>query len=334
MRGLMKKTLLFFTVLMAACGILGLPVLHVKASNTTGYQMIYSNGRSEMNRVKVGDYYYWIAYGKKSSFKICRAKSKTGKGTTVYKTSGKISAKVDRITHKVSRYDYTGVYTDGKHILFGELDGKSGKVSYWRISSNGKGKKKRITSAVIPYYYPLSGSNLSDSEFIAAYKDFVYYKTPVSHKNSYVVRVYKVSVKTGKKKRVKSLETGGFASYTFDGRYAYSSKLVYDCKTGKKVKAAKKVDGYQAGRNGGVYAVLGLKDGMNVTVYSVKNNTYTVVMEAESNFGVETWGWDVGAITDKYIYVKFENKDEDVAYYRYDIATKELKAVNKADYLK
>lgn len=50
---------------------------------------------------------------------------------------------------------------------------------------------------------------------------------------------------------------------------------------------------------------------MNVTVYSVKNNTYTVVMETKVNFEAKEWAWDVDAITNKYVYVKFVNDETD-----------------------
>ncbi len=346
----MKKLKKFTALLVIFAFVCGLfmadaPSQKVEAAKASQYVVLNENAR-----IKVGGYYYWIeekstrkktVYEYKSaSFKILRSKTEKGKGTVIYKTSGTFKYKEGKDTCSMKRYDYIDALTNGKYVVFGEEDGVTEKITYYRIGVNGKGKKK-IAVFDNPFYDPWSGSKFSDSGILGVYGDNLFCQTPGKKKNGYYFTMtYKISMKTGKKTRVKAGDD--YPEYNgirhFDGRYVYSQyeKKAFDCKTGKQVKT-KKMAHYCYGTDGNVYGIKVKnteKDGMEcakVNIYRMKNNKETEVLNQTFEKVDELFSL---VITEKFMYFHFRLYEGGYYqyYYQYNRETQEIKAITEKQY--
>lgn len=348
-----KKFIALFVVFAFVCGLFMVDVApqKVEAAKTSQYVVLRGNVRT-----KVGDYYYWFESKfnmtfknnrpefKNSSFKILRAKTEKGKGTVIYKTSGTFKYKEGKDSWSAERYNYVDVLTNGKYVVFGEEDGTTEKITYYRIGVNGKGKKK-IAVFNSPWYYPDSASKFSCSGILGVYGDNLFCQTPDIKKNGKgngdFPMTYKISIKTGKKTRVKAGDVITGTGY-FDGRYVYSpyvknGKSALDCKTGKMVKT-KKMAGYCYGTDGNLYGIK-VKDTkadgspcVKVQIYRMKNNKETEVLNQNFETMEHLRGVAV-AVTEKFMYFRFDALDAS-AYYRYDRETQTIKKITEKQYEK
>lgn len=321
----------------------------VEASKASQYVVLNKNVR-----IKVGGYYYWIEQKseitftgrpefKSSSFKILRSKTEKGKGTVIYKTSGTFKYKEGKDTWSAPKYDYIDVLTNGKYVVFGEEDGVTEKITYYRIGVNGKGKKK-IAVFDNPWYYPDSASKFSCSGILGVNGDNLFCHTPDMKKsgkgNGDFAMTYKISIKTGKKTRMKAGDDygGSIGIRYFDGRYVYNSyakkgKYAFDCKTGKTVKT-KKMVAYCYGTDGNVYGIKVKnteKDDMEcvkVNIYHMKNNKETELLNQTFEKVKNLNGL---VVTEKFMYFRFRTSDES-GYFKYNRKTQEITAITEKQY--
>ena len=221
MKALIKKRVSIFLALLILFGTVasGIPV---NAAKTSEYVKIYDASQQYQmeERVKADGYYYWIAVTyqfepgqgydaqdyKSAHFSILRAKTKTGTGKVVYESDGICTKKIDGKKRKLMRYEYLDIYCNGKYVIFGEQDVKSGKITYYRIGVNGKGKKK-LASFANPNYHPDKSEKFSGSGILAVYKDSIYCRAPEKKGLKGNINGYKVSIKNAKKTRCKALDT-------------------------------------------------------------------------------------------------------------------------------
>lgn len=326
----------------------------VNAAKNTEYVKIYDD--SEQNqmggRVKVDGYYYWatatyqfepskgdyVQDYKSAHFLIMRAKTKTGIGKVVYESNGICTKKIDGKKRKIRRYEYVDIYCNGKYVIFGEQDVKTGKLTYYRIGVNGKGKKK-LASMANPNYHPDKAEKFSGTGILAIYKDSIYCQAPEKKGLKGNIKGYKVSIKKGKKTRCKALDTSYAKDVTVycEGKYLYNASWAqnakaFNIKTGKQVETLT-VEAYGYSDDGSLYGLVNERysDMLTTKVYLIEGNkTGEPVMDVGIAISGES-KVEMGRINDEYIYLIYypePENDKVRAYCRFNIKDKTISQIS------
>lgn len=358
MKTLMKKRISIFMALLMLLGA-AVPGISVSAAKTPEYVKIYdaSQQYQMQERVKADGYYYWIAVTyqfepgqgydaqdyKSADFSILRAKTKTGAGKVVYKSNGVCTKKIDGKKRKLARYEYLDIYCNGKYVIFGEQDVKTGKITYYRIGVNGKGKKK-LASFANPNYHPNKSTKFSGSGILAVYKDSIYCQTPEKKGLRGNVKGYKVSVKNGKKTRCKALDTAYEKDVQIycEGKYLYNTAWAknakaFSIKEGKQVKTLK-AEAYGYSKDGG--SLFGMINDrylnmLTTKIYLIENNkTGEPVMDIDLSVSGES-KVELGAINNEYIYLIYYTEpgnDNVRSYCRYSFKEKTISQISAQEW--
>lgn len=361
MKALTKKRVSIFMALLILFGtvVSGIPV---NAAKTSEYVKIYDTSQQYQmkGRIKVDGYYYWYTATyqfepgqgyvepnyKSAQFSLLRAKTKTGTGKVIYKSDGVCTKKINGKKRKLRRYDYLDIYCNGKYVIFGEQDVKTGKITYYRIGVNGKGKKK-LASFANPNYHPdkYASESFSGSGILAVYKDSIYCQTPEKKGLKGNIKGYKVSIKNAKKTRCKALDT----SYEKDpviyceGKYLYNTSWAqkgkaFSIKTGKQVKTLK-AEAYGCSKDGSLYGLINDRylNVLKTKIYLIENNkTGEPVMDVELSISGES-EVELGTINDEYIYLIYYTEpgnDKVRTYCRFDIKEKRIWKISEEEWHK